>query len=414
MNATAARARMRGYLQRIATGPEMSKPLRRAEAADALRMILAGEVDPVQAGIFLIAMRVKRETEAENLGALDALLEGVARCTVERESLITLADAFNGMARGVPAAPFVAPALAACGVPAYSHGLRAVGPKFGVTHHMVLAAAGVPVALPAAEVAARIENPRIGWGYADQSRYHPALHRLCGLRARMVKRTCLTTIEVALGPLRARGATHLVTGYVHKAYPPVYLRLARAAGYAGALVIRGVEGGCAPSLSQAARVFAYGGGGDGDSTGDGGVAGDGDGDRDGDGHSDSDGGDDGAGNTPTPIHPAQFGVDQPTRAIPIPPEFAHQTPPYPGAQADGIVAPVDLAKVAEYAAELGARALAGDTTAEVSPMRDSIIITGALCLAHCAQGSNFAAGARQIRRALDTGAARARFDAARV
>ncbi|MDD9812600.1 MAG: anthranilate phosphoribosyltransferase [Gammaproteobacteria bacterium] len=426
-------ARMRGYLQRIATGPEMSKPLSRAAARDAMRLILAREVGAVQAGIFLIAMRMKRETDAENLGALEALLEGVAGCAVDCDTLLDIADPFNGMARGVPAAPFLAPALAACGLNAYAHGLRAVGPKYGVTHHMVLAAAGIPVALPPAEVAARIANPRIGWGYVDQANYHPALHRLVDLRAQMVKRACITTIEVALGPLRAKRATHLLTGYVHKAYPPVYLQLARAAGYAGALIVRGVEGGCIPSLSQASRFFACGGGGDnGDGTGDRDHAGDGTGDGDGAGAGvgDGAGASDGAGAgesappapSPTPISPQQIGIAQSARAIPIPAELAVETPVYPGSEQDGIAAPVDCQRVAEYAAELGERALAGDTgkttgddatTVATGQMRDSVIYGGALCLLHCGRAATLPDAAAQIRRALDSGEARRRFEAAR-
>ena len=69
-------ARMRSYLQRVATGPEMSKPLSRAAARDAMNLIIEGRVDPVQAGIYLIAMRMKRETDEENLGSLGRAARG--------------------------------------------------------------------------------------------------------------------------------------------------------------------------------------------------------------------------------------------------------------------------------------------------------------------------------------------------
>ncbi|MGI9310453.1 MAG: anthranilate phosphoribosyltransferase, partial [bacterium] len=232
---------MRAYLQKVATGPELSKSLSRTEAADAMRMVLAQQIDPVQSGIYLIALRMKRETDAENLGSLDALLESVERRVVDCERLVDIADPFNGYVRSVPATPFLAPLLAACGLRAYSHGVRTVGPKFGVTHHLVYAAAGIPTDLSPAQAAKRIAEPRIGWAYLDQSRYAPPLHRLAELRTRMVKRCCLTTLEVVLGPLRAR-RTDLLTGYVHKAYPPVYRQLARAADYDGAVIARGVEG----------------------------------------------------------------------------------------------------------------------------------------------------------------------------
>lgn len=366
---------MRAYLERVATGPELSKPISRAAARDAMQMVLARQVDPVQAGIYLIAMRMKRETDQENLGSLDALLGRVERHTVDCACLVDIADPFNGYARNVPATPFLGAVLAACGLNAYSHGLRAVGPKYGVTHHMVYAAAGIPVDLPPAEVAARIEDPRIGWGYIDQSVYFPALHDLVELRRQMVKRSCITTLEVALGPLRAAGTTHLLTGYVHKAYPPVYALLAREAGYDGAMIVRGVEGGCIPSLSHPAKHFGYNAG---------------------------------SGDRATRITPAQAGVERSLRAIPIPPHLLGETPVYPGSERHGVVSPVDARGVAAHCAELGLGALAG----EAGAMRDSLVYGGALCLFHCGRAATLRDGAERVRKALDAGDARRHFEAA--
>jgi len=96
-----------------------------------------------------------------------------------------------------------------------------------------------------------------------------------------------TTVEVLAKPILGRGKTHFVTGYVHKPYPPVYADLARHAGFDSALIIRGVEGGVMPSLRQAGRYFAY-----------------------------TDGGEERGFDT----EPDLFGIDQPVRAVPIPPE----------------------------------------------------------------------------------------------
>lgn len=369
---------MRSYLQRVATGPEMSKPISREAARDAMNLIIDGRVDAVQAGIYLIAMRMKRETDDENLGSLDALLGAVDGQVVEGDELIDIADPFNGYARGVPATPFLAPVLAACGLNAYSHGLRAVGPKYGVTHHMVYAAAGIPVDLSPAEVAARIAGRRIGWGYIDQSQYFPKLHHLVELRGQMVKRSCLTTLEVLLGPLRATGKTHLMTGYVHKAYPPVYSLLAREAGYHGAMIVRGVEGGCIPSLTQPAKFFQYHGGG---------------------------------ADRAIRITPEQAGIHQSARMIPIPPQLLRETPvdAADGAADAGIVTPQDTRQTAMYCVELGMAALAGEGGA----MRDSLIYGGAICLLHSGRVSDLGDGAAQVRTALDSGAALERFVAAR-
>jgi len=55
-------SRMKSYLQKIATGPKMSKDLTEVEAEDALNLILKGEVSKVRSAIFLIAARMKLET----------------------------------------------------------------------------------------------------------------------------------------------------------------------------------------------------------------------------------------------------------------------------------------------------------------------------------------------------------------
>mgnify|MGYP006193788123 CR=1 FL=1 len=59
---------MSSILKRIATGPELSKDISREEARAGMRLVLDGEVDPVQAGVFLIALRMKGETAEVLIG----------------------------------------------------------------------------------------------------------------------------------------------------------------------------------------------------------------------------------------------------------------------------------------------------------------------------------------------------------
>ncbi len=248
---------MRQYIQKIATGPELSKDLSREEASDGMRRILSGDADPVQAAIFLIALRMKRETMPENLGVLDALLEATNQVTAAVDDILDLSDPFDGFTRGMPAAPFLPPVLAACGIATVANGAESIGPKYGATHRKVLRAAGVNVDLSSAEAARQLEDDRIGWAYVDQRAACPKLHELVSLRTKIVKRPCLTTLEVLLGPVRGVKRTHLLTGYVHKPYPPIYTALARASGYDSAIIVRGVEGGVIPSLNQPSKLFCY-------------------------------------------------------------------------------------------------------------------------------------------------------------
>ncbi|MFT5219487.1 MAG: anthranilate phosphoribosyltransferase [Planctomycetota bacterium] len=244
-------------IQKVATGPEYSKDLSFEEARAGMSLILSGRADPVQAAVVLIALRMKRETTDENRGVMQAIIDTRLQVTSEAAEIVDLSDPYNGQIRGLPVVPFIAPVLSACGIPAFCQGLEIVGPKYGITLQNVLAAAKVNVDKNSTEVARDLNNADIGWGYLDQKHYCPALHDLVGLRNKMIKRTVITTLEVLTRPIAGKLKTHLITGYVHKAYPPVYADLARFAGYDSAAIVRGVEGGLMPSLRQPARFYCY-------------------------------------------------------------------------------------------------------------------------------------------------------------
>ena len=360
-------ALMRSIIQRIATGPELSKDITRDEARRGMRAVLDGAVDPVRAAVFLIALRMKRETDEENLGILDAVRETTGTLTAPADEVVDLSDPYNGFNRNLPVSAFLPAVLAACGTPAISHGVESMGPKFGATHHRVLAACGVPVTSTPQEVCARLADPETGWAYCDQSVFNPKLHALAELRSLIVKRPALATVEVMAGPVRGRRRTHVVTGYVHKPYARVYAMLARAAGFDSALIVRGVEGGIVPSLRQNAKVWTYHDGGD---------------------AHDAD------------ISPEALGIEQAVRAVPLPEgiEGYRRRSDATGGEVDGLA-------IAAAAARAGLDALEGAP----GPARDSLVYAAALVLRHTGRTRRLDEGAALVRAALDDGRARARF-----
>ena len=361
-------SRMRVYLQLVATGPELSKSLDQAQAEDGMSMILDGEIDPVRAGIFLIALRMKRESDAENIGILNALIKNTRTQQTASPEILAVADPFNGCLRGLIATPFLPAVFAACGLPTYTHGLESVGPKYGITTRMVLESAGKNVDKSLADGAACLDNTEVGWTYLDQKHYIPSLHDLVELRDTMVKRSCLSTLEVVLRPLSGCRSTHLLTGFVHQAYPPIYALLAKHCGFDSAMIIRGVEGGCIPSLSQLSRYFSY------------------------------------RGNQAMQLHrlaPKELGIEQDARMVAIPNQFAavmKQT----GFQNTQI-----LDAVVAHNLERGLDALANKPGA----MHDSLVYGAAIGLRHVGLAASLADGAQRARKAIASGHALARFQA---
>jgi len=349
----ATQADMRNCIQKVATGPEYSKNLSFEEARAGMELILRGEADPVQAAVYLIALRMKRETQDENQGILQAILDERVTVKCGAEEIVDIGDPYNGHLRGLPLAPFIAPVLSACGIPAFSHGVESVGPKYGITHKMVLDAAGIDVNRDPQQVADQLEHTDIGWGYIDQSRFCPNLYALIPLRDKMIKRTVITTIEVLTKPISGSKRTHLLTGFVHKAYPPVYASLARFAGYDSAAIVRGVEGGVIPSLQQISRFYRYA--------------------QDGEDQF-------------IEIEPTQLGIDQPSRTVRLP---------------DGQKTLENASRESKYAAASVAAQLGIDALKNISgAARDSLMYSAAIVLLHLGKYSNLKDAAQYVEKVI--------------
>ena len=363
MSASSLAMHLKQCIQKVATGPEYSKDLSYAEAYQAMHYILTGAADPVQTAIYFIALRMKRETDEENRGTLQALIDTSQISQAAVEELVDISDPYDGFARGVPASSFVPAVLAALGIPAVLHGLETVGPKYGATHHKVLKAAGLNVHLTPQQATQQLEQ--IGWTYIDQAQFAPQLHALIPLRQRMIKRQVLTTVETMLGPIRARTQTHCLGGYVHKAYPPIYASLARQAGFESAMFVRGVEGGVIPSLQQAGRLFAYQARG---------------------------------AEYQVELNPADLDIVAATRAVPLPEQLV----------------PVDETTLinsdalAAQAAKLGLAALAG----ERGLTYDSLVYASSICLSHLKRYPDLNSAGQAVRTVLDSGQALKVFKAA--
>ena len=357
-----ARQTMHSIIQRIATGPELSKDISLEEASQGMQAILDGAVDDVQAAIFFIALRMKRETDDENKGVLDALLQASSSTIADVDEVVSLADPYDGFNRNLLVAPFLPAVLAELGLPTVSHGLDSVGPKFGVTHRHVLQAAGIDVDLSVEQAAARLADPSLGWAYVDQRNFCPSLHKLVPLRQKVIKRQVLTTVEVLLKPIAGRSKTHFVTGYVHKPYPAKYAALARHAGFDSTLLVRGTEGGVIPSLRQPGKVFRY-----------------------------QDMGEEFG----VDIDPADLGIQQSARAVPLPESVTRSS------TGDDVACISDTASAAAAAAEAGLAALKGTQ----GPAYDSLVYAGALILWHTGKATDLSSAAPSIREVLDSGKA---------
>lgn len=223
------------YVRIIAKGPNMSRPLTEQEICDAARMIMAGEVEPVQLGAFLCVLRVKTETPEE--------VAGFARGI--RGSLVLPASAppvdldwpsYAGKSRQLPWYLLTVLLLAQSGIRIFMHGADAHTPN-RLYAREALASLGI---LPATSMQAAAEQLRVrNFSYMSLEHLSPRLQEIMDLRPLLGVRSPIHTVARQLNPFDAPCQVLSVT---HPPYRPVHREAARLLGQKHMLVFKG-EGG---------------------------------------------------------------------------------------------------------------------------------------------------------------------------
>jgi anthranilate phosphoribosyltransferase len=229
-----------------------SKDLSYEQAVDAMTQLLTDNSIPdFQKGAFLEAQRLKRESFDENKAFFHVLWKFTSRIETSLPLIIDISDNYDGFNRYHNLAPFFAAAIASCGYPCIVHGTDEVAPKYGVTSKNLLDACNANTLKSGEAIFRQLSDKAIGWGYIDQSIFHPLLFNLKTIRKEMVKRPFLATFEKMMQPIRAIYGNHLLTGYTHAHYrKEVAEQLQTQNKVAAAFVIKGLEGSSCPPLNR--------------------------------------------------------------------------------------------------------------------------------------------------------------------
>lgn len=234
-----ARARFRDLIGKVGSGEHTSTGLSRAEAYEAVALMLRGEVEGAQMGAFLIAHRIRRPTPEELAGMLDAYRDlGPCLQTPGRRALC-FGVPYDGRDRTAPLLPLLALTLAAEGLPVVLHGGEPMPVKFGVTLAELFACLGLEWrGLPLVAVQERLD--RHGLALTHQPDHFPAAERLVPVRDAIGKRPPVASLELLWTP--HRGERLLVSGFVH---PPTESRAweaLAAVAETDILTVKGLEG----------------------------------------------------------------------------------------------------------------------------------------------------------------------------
>ncbi len=221
------------YVANLGRGPGRSRALTRDEAQDAMALLLAGAVDPIQIGAFLMLLRYRGEDPEEITG----LVLGARPATRAPGALADLDWPSYGAGRTRTAPWFLlaALALADSGVRILMHGTNEF--TGGLTVTDALLRLGLTPATNAAEAAARLDRDR--FAYLPVAALSPMLAHLLGLRRLLGLRSPLNTVARLLDPA---GAPAGVDGVFHPPYIETHLAVAERLARPRLLVLKGGGG----------------------------------------------------------------------------------------------------------------------------------------------------------------------------
>lgn len=231
------------HVRILGRGPGRSRNLTRAEAEDAMRLMLSGEAAPEAIGALLMLMRMRGETAAEIAG-----FAHMARLTAPDLPPVDLdwPTYAAGRTRGLPWFLISADLVAAAGHRVLLHGWNGADQtvREGLRH------LDIPLVVDATSIDTALSSR--GIAYMPLDIVYPALFRLLNLRDVLGLRSCMNTVCRMLNPA---GAGASVQGVFHPSYRQLQADAAALLGWQALTVLKGGGGEFERHPGKAIEVF---------------------------------------------------------------------------------------------------------------------------------------------------------------
>ncbi|WP_336489116.1 anthranilate phosphoribosyltransferase [Methylobacterium nigriterrae] len=218
------------YLAKVASGLALD----RSEARAAFDDLLSGEVTPVQAGAFLIALKVRGEAQDEIIGAVEAMRARMLPVPPVAGA-VDIVGTGGDHSGSYNVSTLAAIVTAACGVPVAKHGNRAATSRSGAAD--VLAALGVRLGLGPDSLARCLREAGLCFMFAQT--HHGAMRHVAPVRTQLPVRTIFNL----LGPLaNPAGVEHQVLGVSAEAWAEPLTRVLSELGSRRVWTVHGADG----------------------------------------------------------------------------------------------------------------------------------------------------------------------------
>lgn len=231
----AALQRFAGFVATLGRGPGRSRALTRAEAREAMAMVLAGQADPHQVGAFLMLLRYRGEDPDELSGIVEAVREAAGLPFPGLAADLDWPSYGSGKTRGAPWFLLAALALSRAGVRVLMHGTNSF--STGVSVGQALSVLGMAPAEGLADAAERLDAEN--FAYLPLRAISEKFDALLELRKLFGLRSPVNTAARLLDPGQAGAG---VDGVFHPPYIAVHLGVAEVLRRPRLLVLKGAGG----------------------------------------------------------------------------------------------------------------------------------------------------------------------------
>jgi anthranilate phosphoribosyltransferase len=241
------------FIQILGKGRRGARDLTREEARDAMSRILAGQVEPIQLGAFLMLMRVKEETPEEVAGFVEAC-RGSVRVPSGFPTVDLDWSSYAGKRRHLPWNLLSALLLASHGTSVLIHGV-ASGTAGRLYLPEAMAALGLQAARSIDEAARHLGQHR--FAFLPLAELNHDLDRMLSLKSVLGLRSPIHTVVRMLNPFSANAS---MMGIFHPGYDETHQQAGVMLGDRNLVAFKG-EGGEAernPDAACTARMVLKG------------------------------------------------------------------------------------------------------------------------------------------------------------
>ncbi|MEI7025252.1 anthranilate phosphoribosyltransferase [Paenibacillus sp. y28] len=226
---------MQHWIKAVGTGKKGSRDLTYDEAVAAAHAVARGESTEIQTAAFLMACRMKGESDDEMLAFIDVFRQ-YSLPFKSYSGAINCAGPYNGRSYFPITIP-VSLLMASVGVPQVLHGSEALPPKTGTSIKSLLEGIGVFTDLTVPQWEQICSELHIGFIWTEK--ICPPMLNIRHVREHMGLRTLMNTVEKVINPVHAK---NMIIGVNHRTAMAHLVHILPRAGFENAYIVQGIEG----------------------------------------------------------------------------------------------------------------------------------------------------------------------------